>query len=121
MERAIELYEQAFSTHDEADIPRLVSLAFSRDVVFESAYLDGPISGVDALIEHIESIRRRVGGVTSRRTSALDQVGQTMRWTWAFEADGSTVAEGMDVVVLDQNDQIEHLVVFDGVIPKHPA
>jgi hypothetical protein len=99
----------------------LVSAAFSKDVVFESPYIDAPIRGVDAVIEHIESTRRRVGDVTSRRTSALDRVGQTIRWTWAFEAEGSTVAEGMDVAVLDQNDQIEHFVVFDGVIPKDPA
>lgn len=117
MSRAIESYEQAYSTEDESQIPRLIREAFSSDAVFESPYIDGPIHGVDALVEHVRATRDRIEGVASRRTSPLGRVGQSICWTWALEADGATVAEGIDFVLLDEDGQIQRFVVFAGVIP----
>lgn len=118
MSRAIESYELAYTTGEASQIPDLIRAAFAPEAVLESRYLDAPIRGHDALVEHIGVTRQRMQGVTSRRTSPLERVGDTIRWTWAFEADGQVVAEGMDFVVLDASDHIERLVVFDGLVPQ---
>lgn len=118
MSHAIESYERAYSTGDASEIPGLVEAAFTSDAVFESSYVAAPIIGHDALVEHIEATRGRIQGVSSRRTSPLERVGQSIRWTWAFEGDGEVVAEGMDFAVLDYSGRIERLVVFDQRVPE---
>jgi len=117
MHPAVDRYEQAYATEDDGEVERLVAEAFSPGAVLESVYLDQPVVGREALVDHIRSTRARLVGTRSVRTSPVERVGKTLRWTWAFEADGQTVAEGTDFALLDDEGVIERLVVSDGRIP----
>jgi len=117
MDPAIDRYEEAYATADDGEVERLVAEAFSPVAVLESAYLDQAVVGRAALADHIRSTRARLTGTRSVRTSPVERVGNTLRWTWAFEADGQTVAEGTDIALLDDDGVIERLVVFDERIP----
>lgn len=116
--RAVDLYEEAYATEDASQVDRLVREAFTADASFESAYVVQPLVGIQALADHIRHTRDRLAGTTSRRTSPIERVGNTLRWTWVFEADGAVVAEGTDVVVLDDDERISRFVVFDGTVPS---
>lgn len=117
MHPAVAAYEAAYTTTDTSQIDALVAQAFTEDGKLLSPWIDGAISGQSALADHIRLTRARIEGTTSRHTSALEGVGNTLRWTWAFEVDGERVAEGMDVVVLGPDEKISLLIVFDGAAP----
>ncbi len=117
MHPAVASYEAAYTTTDPSQIDDLVSQAFTEDGKLLSPWIDGAISGQNALAHHIRLTRARLEGTISQHTSAVERVGNILRWTWEFEAEGETVAEGMDIVVLSPDERISLLVVFDGVAP----
>jgi hypothetical protein len=117
MHPAVAAYEAAYSVSDPEAIGAQVARAFTPSGVLMSPWLVEPVAGHGALAAHIVRTRKRLEGAVARHTSALDRVGNVMRWTWAFEVDGEVVSEGMDVAVLSDDERIELLAVFDGPRP----
>lgn len=116
MHPAVAAYEAAYEGPEHA-IDDEVARAFAADGALVSPWLERPVVGHAAIAQHVRTTRERLAGTTNRHTSVVERVGDVLRWTWAFEADGQTVASGMDVVVLSEDDRICLLTVFDGATP----
>ena len=113
---AVAAYEVAWTDPPER-IAEHVARAFAPDGVFVTPWLGRPVVGHEAISEHIAASRGRLAGTTVRHTSVMERVGNVLRWTRAFAADGQTVSSGMDVVVLAEDERIALLAAFDGPTP----
>ena len=117
MHPAVAAYEAAYESGDPHQVAAHVSSAFSVDGALVSPWLAGPVVRHDAITTHVLRTRERLAGTSARHTSAVERVGDMLRWTWAFEQDGAIVTEGMDVAVLAADGRMTLLVVFDGAAP----
>lgn len=117
---AVAEYEAAYT--DSSDrIDGHVARAFVPEGAVVSPWMERPVVGHEAISRHIAATRERMAGTTNRHTSVMERVGNVLRWTWAFDADGQEVASGMDVVVLSPDEKIAQLIVFDGPTPRGPS
>lgn len=108
--------DQYAGAWNERDVARR---AASLAEVFSDTgtYLDplGLVSGRDALVEHITGYQSRFPDATMERRSAVDAHANVLRFAWAIAgADGSTLLEGTDFVVLDDDGRIRSVTGFFG-------
>lgn len=116
MHPAVAAYEAAYTDPPER-IAEHVARSFAPNGSLVSPWLELPVVGHEALRLHIARTRDRLQGTVSRHTSAIERVGDVLRWTWAFDANGQEVASGMDVAVVSDDERIARLIVFDGPTP----
>ncbi|HZJ10464.1 MAG TPA: hypothetical protein VFD39_12265 [Trueperaceae bacterium] len=117
MHPAVAAYEAVYETGYPEQVADLVVKAFTADATLVSPWLPAPVVGHEAITAHVLRTRDRLVGTVSKHTSSMDRVGDVLRWTWAFEQNAETVAEGMDVAVLAPDERMSLLAIFDGNTP----
>lgn len=89
----------------------------------DASYTDPTVhaTGAAELLAHIAKVIARRPGARVLRTSAVDTHHGWVRFAWrVVEADGTLLPEGIDLVQLSGDGQIQRIIGFFGALPPIP-
>lgn len=101
---------------DPVDVVEAVAHCFTEDARFESEMLSEPLVGHDAIAQHVVRIGKALVGATIRHHTCVQSTHRTARWCWGFSGPSGS-GRGMDVARFSDDDRIELIVVFQGLLP----
>src|SRR4051794_4145347 len=109
-----QLVDTYFAAWNEPD--RTARLALAAQVFTDDAHYVDPLSDVtghDALVDMVDTVRGQFPGATLERTGEIDAHHNLLRFPWhAVGDDGSVIVAGLDVAVLAPDGRLTAVAGF---------
>lgn len=116
MPGTVDTYFDAWNEPDAAARRRLLERCLTGDI--ELIDENGRFRGYEGLTNLIAGFHAKVPGGRVVRSSGIDQFVGIARYSWdILGQDGKTVMVGMDVVELDSDGLLRHIIMFHRPLP----
>lgn len=110
---AIDRYCAAWNEPDRSKRLAILAQAVTQDVRYVDPTVE--VSGLNALATHIDAVFARYPGSTIVRTTRIDRHHGIARFGWKkVLADGSSLADSIDLVEFRDDEKISRIVGFFG-------
>lgn len=117
LETLIDTYCEAWSAPDPGRRRELLAGVWSDGATYTDPTVHA--AGIDDLLAHIGKVAARRPGVKVVRTSRVDAHHDVARFDWrVVQADGTTLAEGIDFAEITSDGRIKRIVGFFGPLAK---
>lgn len=117
MTGSVDTYFDAWNEPDAAARRMLLERCLTGDI--ELIDENGRFRGYEGLTNLIAGFHAKVPGGRVVRSSGIDQFDGIARYSWDILAqDGNTVMVGMDVVELDSDGLLRHIIMFHRRLPS---
>jgi len=111
----IDAYCAAWDEPDAATRERRLAAIWAEGGVYTDPTVD--LAGLDALSAHIATVQAKLPGSRLERTTGLDDHHDVARFGWRkVLADGTPLAESLDLVVFDPDGRLRRVVGFFGML-----
>ncbi|MFK4083740.1 nuclear transport factor 2 family protein [Kribbella sp. NPDC020789] len=115
------LADQYFATWNEPSAERraeLIAATWTETATFADPSFE--THGHDELNKLIGAAQQMFPGLGFVRIGAIDEHHEYLRWVWHLKAEGQEpVAGGTDIVRVDSDGRITHLIGFHDFAPEH--